>query len=100
MGATEKVLDVIHEIGILAVMLLFIYTGGVMMQSYAGFGDFLPVAAGLALMITGAIVVVRTPQRLRRRTAERYARLAHENGEEEAEPSNAGSERSLVRIKA
>ncbi|HVL87917.1 MAG TPA: hypothetical protein VM681_07955 [Candidatus Thermoplasmatota archaeon] len=74
-------LDVVHEIGILAVMLLFIWIGGTMMQSYAGFGDFLPVLAGFALMITGAIVVVRTPHRLRKRSAERYARLEHEANE-------------------
>ncbi|MGQ0536266.1 MAG: hypothetical protein ACT4PT_09355 [Methanobacteriota archaeon] len=77
---TEKVLEVVHEVGILACMLLFIWIGGNLMKSYNNDGDFLPILGGFVLMLVGAIVILKSPSRWRERhaiyvstAAERYS---------------------------
>lgn len=95
MGNTEKALDVMHEAGILACMLVFVVTGALLMLSYANDGDFLPVLGGFVSMGIGAAVLLRTPGRFRAwREQWAYREAGAEDGDE-----NELYDEALVRVR-
>lgn len=85
MGKTENALDIMHEVGILACMVIFVVSGALLMLRYANDGDFLPILAGFAAMGIGATVLLRTPGRFRAWAEQRAYREAGADGEDENE---------------
>lgn len=65
MGNTEKALAILREVGILSCMMLFVVSGALLMLRYANDGDFLPILAGFVAMGVGAVIVLKTPARVR-----------------------------------
>ena len=99
MGKTESALDILHEVGILACMLLFVVSGALLMLRYQGDGDFLPVLGGFVCMAIGAALLMRTPGRFAGwRKAHEERRLGIGAGDEADE--NELYDEALVRVRS
>lgn len=92
MGKTENALDILHECGILACMLLFVVSGALLMLRYANDGDFLPIAGGFLAMAIGAGILLRTPGRFE-------AWKAHRAGDPEYDENEAYDE-AIVAVRS